>query len=61
MVQASKIPETPADAELNKQVESAMQSDRYFFNYHVRRLGHADRDPPEQAGRRRSHGIFNIR
>jgi hypothetical protein len=35
VVQASKIPETPADAELNKQVESAMQSDRYFYNYHV--------------------------
>jgi|ERR1700677_928631 osmotically-inducible protein OsmY len=35
VVEASKIPETPADAELNKQVESAMESNRYFYNYHV--------------------------
>jgi osmotically-inducible protein OsmY len=35
VVEASKVPETPADAELNKQVESAMESDRYFYSYHV--------------------------
>jgi osmotically-inducible protein OsmY len=35
VVEGSKVPETPADAELNKRVESAMQSDRYFYNYHV--------------------------
>jgi osmotically-inducible protein OsmY len=35
VVEASKVPETKADAELNQEVESAMQSDRYFYNYHV--------------------------
>ncbi|MGD0490256.1 MAG: BON domain-containing protein [Steroidobacteraceae bacterium] len=35
VVEASKVPETPADAELNKQVESAMEANRYFYNYHV--------------------------
>jgi osmotically-inducible protein OsmY len=35
VVEASKVPETPADAELNKEVESAMESDRYFYGYHV--------------------------
>jgi hypothetical protein len=38
VVEGSRIPETPADAELNKRVEAAMQSDRYFYNYHVSAL-----------------------
>jgi hypothetical protein len=35
IVVQSKVPETEADAELNKKVEAAMQNDRYFYNYHV--------------------------
>ena len=35
VVRGNKHPETKADAELNKQVEAAMRSDRYFYDYHV--------------------------
>jgi hypothetical protein len=35
VVEATKEPETAADAAVNKQVESAMESDRYFYSYHV--------------------------
>jgi hypothetical protein len=38
VVEATKEPETAADAAINKQVESAMESDRYFYNYHVSAL-----------------------
>jgi hypothetical protein len=35
VVEGTKHPETAADAQLNKQVETAMQSDRYFDDDHV--------------------------
>jgi hypothetical protein len=35
VITGTKQPETAADAELNKQVETAMHSDRYFYDYHV--------------------------
>jgi hypothetical protein len=35
VVEGSKHPESAADAQLNKQVETAMQSDRYFYDDHV--------------------------
>jgi len=35
VVTGTRQPETAADAELNKQVETAMRSDRYFYDYHV--------------------------
>jgi hypothetical protein len=35
VVEGTKQPVSAADAELNKQVESAMRSDRYFYDDHV--------------------------
>jgi BON domain len=35
VVEGAKHPESAADAELNKQVETAMRSDRYFYDDHV--------------------------
>ena len=35
VVEGTKHPESAADAQLNKQVETAMRSDRYFYNDHV--------------------------
>jgi osmotically-inducible protein OsmY len=35
VVEGTKHPESAADAELNKQVETAMRSDRYFYDDHV--------------------------
>jgi osmotically-inducible protein OsmY len=35
VVTGKKHPESAADAELNKQVETAMRSDRYFYDDHV--------------------------
>jgi|HubBroStandDraft_2_1064218.scaffolds.fasta_scaffold1014450_1 hypothetical protein len=35
VVEATKVPESEADAAINKKVESAMASDRYFYDYHV--------------------------
>lgn len=35
VVESTKVPESTADAAINKQVETAMASDRYFYDYHV--------------------------
>jgi hypothetical protein len=35
VVEGTKLPESTADAQLNTQVETAMRSDRYFYDDHV--------------------------